>query len=319
MKRLLIYFFYDKDGIVDDYVPYFLSSIRPYCSEICVVVNEFLTPDGKKKLEAHSDKLLIRKNKGLDAEAYKQAILDYGYEKLKEFDDLLLANFTIFGPVYDFNEMFEKMDNADCDWWGVYKSPQPSPIKYDHIPSFFVNYKKNIFHSEDFKNYWETLEDINTYSDSVTFHEQRQTPYYDNLGYKNATFLDYTKYKNDFDKVWEYYCADKMLIEDRYPFIKRRLMFLDFGIKIRNNDAIENIFNYLKTKNLYNINYIKENIERTQNILSTQKPLKFKHILWLINSKFSFNKEKREHYKEKYMSLSMQDKFIEIMKKIIKE
>jgi hypothetical protein len=96
-------------------------------------------------------------------------------------------------------------------------------------------------------------------------------------------------------------------------------MFLDFGIKIRNNDAIENIFNHLKTKNIYNVDYIKENISRTQNILNAQKPLKFKRILWLLNSKFSLSKEKRRHYKEKYAGLITQDKFIEIMKKIIKE
>lgn len=30
IKRLAIYFFYDKDGIVDDYIPYMLNDLKKY-------------------------------------------------------------------------------------------------------------------------------------------------------------------------------------------------------------------------------------------------------------------------------------------------
>ena len=39
IKRLVIYFFYDADGIVDRYVPYMLEDIKRNCSEIFVVCN----------------------------------------------------------------------------------------------------------------------------------------------------------------------------------------------------------------------------------------------------------------------------------------
>lgn len=56
MKRLMIYFFYDKDGIVDDYIPYFLKSFKPFCEKICVVVNGLLTNDSKKVLKEIANK-----------------------------------------------------------------------------------------------------------------------------------------------------------------------------------------------------------------------------------------------------------------------
>ena len=37
IKRLVIYFFYDKDGIVDRYVPYMLEDMKKNCSELFVV------------------------------------------------------------------------------------------------------------------------------------------------------------------------------------------------------------------------------------------------------------------------------------------
>ena len=39
VKRLIIYFIYDKDGIVDDYIIYMLNALRQNASEIVAVVN----------------------------------------------------------------------------------------------------------------------------------------------------------------------------------------------------------------------------------------------------------------------------------------
>lgn len=39
MNRIGIYFFYDKDGIVDDYVPYFLEKLKPFCRRLVVVAS----------------------------------------------------------------------------------------------------------------------------------------------------------------------------------------------------------------------------------------------------------------------------------------
>ena len=42
-NRLALYCFYDRDGIVDDYVIYFLRELRKTVSKICCVVNGKLT------------------------------------------------------------------------------------------------------------------------------------------------------------------------------------------------------------------------------------------------------------------------------------
>lgn len=41
--------------------------------------------------------------------------------KLVKFDEMIMMNFTIMGPVYPLNEMFECMDAKDLDFWGVTK------------------------------------------------------------------------------------------------------------------------------------------------------------------------------------------------------
>lgn len=110
MKRAGIYFFFDKDGIVDRYVPYFITGLHEVVDYIVVVVNGRLTAEGRKTLAEAADDLIVRENRGFDAWAYKEAIEYIGWDELREFDELVIANSTIYGPLYPFQEAFDRMD-----------------------------------------------------------------------------------------------------------------------------------------------------------------------------------------------------------------
>ena len=88
-KRLAIFFFYDRGGIVDSYVPYLLEDLKKNVSEIFVVCNGKLKEEGKKELEKYG-KVLVRENKGFDVWAYKTALETYGWKKLEEFDPMFI-------------------------------------------------------------------------------------------------------------------------------------------------------------------------------------------------------------------------------------
>ena len=66
ISRIAIYVVFDKDGIIDDYVPYFLKGIKPYTTHLLVVVNGYVNYEGYKKIEETSDEILVRENKGYD-------------------------------------------------------------------------------------------------------------------------------------------------------------------------------------------------------------------------------------------------------------
>ena len=77
-KRLLIYFFYDANGIVDDYIPYMLDDLKKNVTDIQVVVNGKINDEGIEKFKRYTDKILIRENKGFDVWAYKEAMESLG-------------------------------------------------------------------------------------------------------------------------------------------------------------------------------------------------------------------------------------------------
>ena len=107
VKRLIAYFIYDKQGIVDDYIIYMLCALKEHSSEIAVVVNGKLTSESREKLNQVTPVVMVRENKGLDVWAYKTVLDYYGWDKLVTYDEVIMMNFTIMGPVYPLSEMFE--------------------------------------------------------------------------------------------------------------------------------------------------------------------------------------------------------------------
>lgn len=266
MKRLMIYFFYDKDGIVDNYVPYFLTSFRPYCEQICVVVNGCLTNESKTKLGKSCDTLLIRENFGFDSAAYKHAIEHYGYEKLKEYDEVIFANMTMFGPIFPANEIFNRMDKEDVDFWGITMHPAQNihfaGVKVEkHIQSYFIVYRNSILKTPHFKDYWDTHKTPETYLEAIAFHEIREQLYFENLGFKYSSYIPYTEIPKG--KPYFYYiCKD--IKENRMPFVKRKIFqpkeqMLYYPIE----GTLLGLLDIIKENTDYDLNLIVENIERT--------------------------------------------------------
>lgn len=315
MKRMLVYFFWDKDGVVDDYVTYCLNSFKPFCSKILVVVNGHINDAGFSKISSIADELLIRENKELDVGAYKYAFEQIGWENLSLYDEVIVTNFTLFGPVYPLEQMFSKMDSQSCDFWGLVNYPVKKlgiTVK-NHLQSCFVSYRKKLLSSPDFQGYWESLPEIKTYSDSVEYHEIIQTPYFNDKGYSFDSYIKLDKYpflSNENPIITR---AEALLIGDKCPFIKRRVFYningkFQLGIT---QEKIKYIINYLKYLTSYDIDFI------SQNICRIIVPIQDKRVLfkWKLLSKFGFTSRRRHHYRKKIAKNKVEKNYIKIFGK----
>lgn len=301
MKRLGIYFFFDKDGVVDDYVPYFLKNLKPFLQELCVVVNAPLNDEGKRKLSKFADKFIVRENEGFDSWAYKEAIESYGYEKLAQYDEVILSNYTFFGPLYPMHEMFDKMDTTSCDFWGIHRHPEipfqmANTDVIEHIQSHFIAFRKTILQSPDFKTYWQTLQKINSYEEAVACHELRCTKYFEDLGYISETYLNNKKYFALFNGNASVHYAYQQTVEDRCPILKRKFLWIDNKCikwsQLTPENAVDLIC-YIKNNTDYPIELIRDNVYRVQNIDEIKFPLrnkikywKYKLLRWIALWKF---------------------------------
>ena len=130
-NRCVVFLFYDKDGIVDQYVLDMLDDLRENAAFVYVAVNGVITPEGRARLARHSDEVFCRVNAGFDVGGYRDAIFNLGFRELAKYDELVLMNYTFFAPLYPFREMFETMNPKDLDFWGITKHHTVPGDPYD--------------------------------------------------------------------------------------------------------------------------------------------------------------------------------------------
>ena len=271
-NRLMIYFFYDKKGIVDHYIPFFLNDVKKNVKDIFIVSNGKIEQKGRKILETYGE-VWERENKGFDVWAYKTAMEKIGYEKLASYDEVILANSTIMGPVFPFEETFKKMDKEDVDFWGMTEffklQGDPfgfSPYGYlpDHIQSHWIACRKTLISSKEFQDYWTNLPMINTYQESVGKHESLFTKRFEKLGFKWTTSVEMESLR-EFSDYPLMMCPKKLMEEQRCPIFKKRSFFhgnQDDFLKDTAGEATPELLRYLKDSGRYDEDLIWETVLR---------------------------------------------------------
>ncbi|WP_202862334.1 rhamnan synthesis F family protein [Antricoccus suffuscus] len=214
---------------MDDYIVHKLARLREHAETIFVVSNSALTTDGRSKLESVADTVYVRENVGFDVWGYKQAMEAFGRDRLAKYDELVLMNYTFFGPVFPFSETFETMNRQDVDFWGItaHKSmnPNPFPGANDelpmHIQSHWIAVRKRMFTSLEFQDYWDSMPMIHSYEDSILRHESRFTKHFSERGFSYSVTFPPENYPST-HPIFE---NANLLLKDRCPIVKRRLFF----------------------------------------------------------------------------------------------
>jgi len=288
INRLVIYFFYDADGIVDRYVPYMLEDINRNCTELFVVCNGKLTPEGRETFLKFTPHILVRENVGFDVWAYKESLEHYGWDKLEEFDEVIMMNHTIMGPVYPLSEMFEDMDQRELDFWGINKFHKvmynPYGTKYgylpEHIQSHFIAVRNSMIKSIEFQDYWDSRPEIKDYADAVGQHESIFTKTFSDFGFKWKCYIDTTDMA-EFTHYPLIMTPLEIVRERRCPVFKRRSFFQPCADLISYTDANQGmqLLDFLEHDTEYDISMIWENLIRTTNMADLKNCLNLNYIL----------------------------------------
>lgn len=267
MKRLAIYLFYDHDGIVDDYIPYKLEKLKEFVQDIWFVSNSDLTAESRKKIQHCTDYIMCRENIGFDVWGYKEAIEKIGFDKLAEYDELILLNYTFFAPIFPFSELFEWSEKQNVDFWGIsdHGKVQPNPftgtgVLHKHIQSHFIAVRKNMLNSHEFEHYWKNMPMIHSYTDSVLMHESRFTHHFYSKGYSYAVYVDSDVFGSKYPTFYE---IDDTFSKSRSPILKRRPFFHDPLHHDRECLFLRRAIEYIQEESEYPIELIIKNILRT--------------------------------------------------------
>ncbi|NSY19762.1 rhamnan synthesis F family protein [Neorhizobium sp. AL 9.2.2] len=185
--RLGIFLFYDGEGHVSDHTVYLLAKFSEHLDRLIVVANGPIRAGDDARIAHYADQILVRNNTGFDVGGYIDGIMSVGFDDLADYDELVLFNYTVFGPMFDLAEMFSEMGKRDVDFWGVTEFRDRNK---EFLQSYFLVTRKRLHASQDFRDYWLNMPKIEAVNDSVELHEFRFTPHFVERGYRKGVYIE---------------------------------------------------------------------------------------------------------------------------------
>lgn len=275
MKRLGIFFFYEKNGDVDEFITYYLEDLSKNLTELTVVCNGRLSAQGRAAFQRFTPNIILRENKGLDVWAYKTALDQYGWEKLADFDEVVMTNSTLMGPVRPLREMFDAMaQDPDLDFWGLslHHGAKSNPFKGKHLYSYlpahiqshFIVYRKKFIQSPELQKYWDEMPMIESYTDSVQRYEAVFTKIFADKGYRWDVYVK----ADDLKEFTDYpllVCPARLLRDKKCPLFKRRSFMHDYEAYLNDTagEPVRELYEYLREETEYPLELIWKNMIRT--------------------------------------------------------
>lgn len=231
MNRGLVYFHFDPHHQVRDYVVAALSSLRPHANRILLVSNSPISEVDRARLATCCDEILPRPNEGLDAGAYRAGLEHLGWERLADFDELILTNHTYYAPLRPWEEVLTRAAGwGDISFWGMteHATMRPHPFLAQrelprHLQSHWIAVRRRLLTDPAFREYWEQMPRVSSYRDSIQWHESRFTGHFAELGHTWQVAFPVDRYRSENPAIEE----APALLADGCPLLKRRALFHD--------------------------------------------------------------------------------------------
>lgn len=286
MKRLGIYLVYDRQKIVDRYIGYFLKELRTCVDTLVVVCNMAAIVSGEENITAYADQVFFRENRGFDAGGFKDALCSLlGWDTVRRYDELVLANDSLFGPFRPMKDIFSEMDGRPIDFWGLAKHGNLEREGYafvpEHIQSYFMVIRKRMLYSAHFEAYWKAMPYYTSFSDAVNQYEVLYTAHFSQLGYQYDVFADCNA--NNSENFLNNFNHFEMLPYEfakmrNFPFLKRKPL-AHIHLEFQTQENLRLALTYVDQETDYPVELIWENIVRTFHIAELQRSLHLQYIV----------------------------------------
>jgi lipopolysaccharide biosynthesis protein len=190
MARAIVFVHYDRDGIFDDHVIHALRAYRRLADRLVVVSASARALS--RSLEPIVDTFIPRENVGYDFCSWRAGLESLG--DVAQFDEVVCANDSVYGPLFDLGPAFSDPRIAEADFWGMCLSDQgtkrrgggPAP----HLQSWFFAMRRPLLESSAFRTFWNSVVPLDSKKDIVTRYEVGMSQQFLAAGFRIAGLYD---------------------------------------------------------------------------------------------------------------------------------
>lgn len=225
-RPLCLFSSYDSESVVRESVYHYLRQLEMAGFDtVFISTSASISELDLKKLEGYCIRIISRENRGYDFYSWKIGL--EAYPQYNEHAGFLLANDSVYGPLFDFGDIITRLENCDADIVGMTDSFR----YYPHVQSYFIYCKRPVVLSKEFINFFDQVKAIQIKSAVVRKYE---VGFARILGkqfrlaalYPLEDMLDQVKLlgysERDIDpthRLWK-----SLITELKFPFLKRSLL-----------------------------------------------------------------------------------------------
>ncbi len=227
MDKLLCYAHFDEYGKVQPFVFHFLHSMIPLGTELVFISNSPISDSDGAKLSTICSRVIINKNAGYDFSMWKTA-LDSCH--MSDYNEIIITNSSILGPVFPMKDVFSRMEQVECDFWGI----TTGYLVQRHIQSYFLVFRKNVISSQSFKMFWDSVLPYSNKRQIINSYEVGLTQWLLESGFKPGVYISLEHLRG--------YCqkAGKRLRKIDNSSVKHALELLAAGSPFIKREAVRN-------------------------------------------------------------------------------
>ncbi|MEJ8816634.1 rhamnan synthesis F family protein [Lacibacter sp. H407] len=220
--QLCVFSSYSFTGEIDEYIYYYLQQLKKAGFSIAFVSTSKLSNKCINILSEYAFLIIERKNTCPDFGSWKIALEILNFPQ--NFDAILLANDSVFGPLYELPPIIKSMKKR-FDIWGMTASLE---IEY-HLQSYFLYFSKKVIQSSHWKSFWQNIDTTLTKTQVIGLYEVGLSKHFLSANFSLGSYTDVEilskshrngeKYLNPTLGFW------RLLIERfEFPFLKREVL-----------------------------------------------------------------------------------------------
>jgi len=211
---LTVFSHFDAHNKIGSDVRFYLQSLSRFSDIVFVSTAEALSEETLRSIEPFCREIIVKKNIGYDFGAWKSG-LDHIGKALDSYAHLILCNDSVYGPMFDLKEVFEKMRSHHI--WAMTDNHE---IEY-HLQSYFMVYSKTAFTHPVFTTFWEKFK---IYENKQALIENNEIGFSQQMMETGLGYAAYYSVRNKhYVNVLQYYW-DVLIEEYRFPFIKKEVL-----------------------------------------------------------------------------------------------
>jgi len=207
MKRLCLFAGYSKLNIIEDYVVYYLKELSKF-ADIYYCADCTLSPQELAKIKPYTKLCLAKRHQKYDFGSW--GTLFAQVPNLDNYDELILANDSSFGPLYPLDNIFSSMENKNVSAWSLCGNK--------FMMSFFIVLKRDVFLTPWFNDFMAGIREDIAKSDIVRIYEKGLSQLIEKHGLK-------------WDSLFSKHNLNAQ-IKDKYGFVKQGLKTIPLSIRM---------------------------------------------------------------------------------------